>query len=303
MLDVTLLGCGGMMPLPNRFLTSLLARYNGTSVLIDCGEATQIALRKSSLSPNPIGIMCITHFHADHISGLPGMLLTMGNAERTEPLVMIGPKGLHKVVSSLRIIAPELPFEIICMEIEGAEQTFEFDGMFIDAFKVNHNVLCYGYSIRIPRLGKFDLETAMKLPIERRYWGILQSGESVTVDGVTYTPDMVMGPARTGIKLTYSTDTRPVQSIIDHAADADLFVCEGMYGDDEQHDKAVARKHMTFREAAELAAKAHPKKMWLTHFSPSLIKAEPYMKHVRSIFPEAEAGKDGKHIDIAFSED
>ena len=125
----------------------------------------------------------------------------------------------------------------------------------------------------------------------------------MTVDGVTYTPDMVMGPARTGIKLTYSTDTRPVQSIIDHAADADLFVCEGMYGDDEQHDKAVARKHMTFREAAELAAKAQPKKMWLTHFSPSLIKAEPYMKHVRSIFPEAEAGKDGKHIDIAFSED
>lgn len=303
MLDVTLLGCGGMMPLPNRFLTSLLARYNGTSILIDCGEATQIALRKCSLSPNPIGIMCFTHFHADHISGLPGMLLTMGNAERTEPLIMIGPKGLNRVVSSLRIIAPELPFEIICHEIDGREETFEFDGLFVDAFKVNHNVLCYGYSIRIPRQGKFDQEAALKLPIERRFWGVLQRGEEVTVDGVIYTPDMVMGPERRGIKLTYTTDTRPVDSIVEHAKDADLFICEGMYGDDEQADKAIARKHMTFKEAALLAQKAQPEKMWLTHFSPSLVKAEPYMKEVRKIFENAEAGKDGKHMDIPFRED
>lgn len=291
------------MPLPNRFLTSLLARYNGLSILIDCGEATQIALRKSGLSPKPIGIMCITHFHADHISGLPGMLLTMGNAERTEPLLIIGPRGLTRVVSSLRVVAPELPFEVICREIEGPGQTFEFDGMYIDAFKVNHNVPCYGYSIRIPRQGKFDLEAARKLPIERRMWGILQSGESVTVDGVTYTPDMVMGPDRAGIKMTYTTDTRPTQSIIEHASGADLFICEGMYGEEEKAEKAVANKHMTFDEAAGLAAKARPKKMWLTHFSPSLIKAEPYMKSVRRIFPNAEAGKDGKHMDIMFSEE
>ncbi len=303
MLDVTLLGCGGMMPLPHRFLTSLLARYNGLSILIDCGEATQIALRKSSLSPKPIGIMCFTHFHADHISGLPGMLLTMGNAERTEPLLMIGPKGLTRVVNSLRVVAPELPFEIICREIEGSEQTFGFDGMFIDAFRVNHNVTCYGYSIRIPRQGKFDVEAAMKLPIERRMWGVLQGGESVTVDGVTYTPDMVMGPDRPGIKLTYTTDTRPTQSIIDHAAGADLFICEGMYGEEDKADKAVANKHMTFNEAAVIASEAQPKRMWLTHFSPSLVKAEPYMKEVRKIFPDAEAGKDGKHMDIMFGED
>ena len=303
MLDVTLLGCGGMMPLPNRFLTSLLARFNGMSVLIDCGEATQIALRKSGLSPNPIGVMCITHFHADHISGLPGMLLTMGNAERTEPLMMIGPKGLTKVVNSLRIIAPELPFEIICVEIEGNEQTFEFDGMYIDAFKVNHNVLCYGYSIRVPRQGKFDVEAAMKLPIDRRYWGVLQNGEEVTVDGVTYTPDMVMGPERCGIKVTYTTDTRPVDSIYKYAEDADLFICEGMYGEEDKAGKAVARKHMTFTEAAHIAARAHPKRMWLTHYSPSLVHPKPYMDEVRRIFPDAEAGKDGKNIDISFPED
>lgn len=303
MLDVTLLGCGGMMPMPRRFLTSLLARYNGMSVLIDCGEATQIALRKAGLSPNPIGVMCITHFHADHISGLPGMLLTMGNAERQEPLIIIGPKGLTRVVSSLRIIAPELPFEINCVEIDGAEQTFEFDGMYIDAFKVNHNVLCYGYSIRIPRQGRFDVEAAMKLPIERRCWGQLQNGEEVTVDGVTYTPDMVMGAPRPGIKLTYTTDTRPTEAIVKYAAGADLFICEGMYGEDDQMEKAVARKHMTFKEAALIAQEAGPKRMWLTHFSPSLIKPEPYMNGVRKLFPEAEAGKDGKHIDIGFSEE
>ncbi len=303
MLDVTLLGCGGMMPLPYRYLTALLARYNGTSILIDCGEATQIAMKKCSLSPKPIGIMCFTHFHADHISGLPGMLLTMGNAERTEPLIMIGPKGLTKVVSSLRVIAPELPFEIICREIEGPEETFEFEGFYIDAFKVNHNVLCYGYSIRIPRQGKFDLEAAMKLPIDRTYWSKLQNGETVNVDGREYTPDMVMGPAREGIKLTYTTDTRPTQSIIDHATGADLFICEGMYAEDDKKDKAIARKHMMFKEAAQIAAQANPKQMWLTHFSPSLVKAEPYMDEVREIFAFSEAGKDGKHIDIAFSGD
>ena len=144
MLDVCLLGTGGMMPLPYRWLTALMLRYNGKSILIDCGEGTQIALREKGWSPNPIDIICFTHYHADHISGLPGMLLTMGNAERTEPLLLIGPKGLNRVVSSLRVIAPELPFEIKCVEISEHEQSFSFDGFRIDAFKVNHNVVCYG---------------------------------------------------------------------------------------------------------------------------------------------------------------
>jgi len=302
MLDVTLLGCGGMMPLPNRFLTALLARVNGTSILIDCGEATQIALRKAGLSPKPIGIMCITHFHADHISGLPGMLLTMGNAERVEPLIIIGPKGLNRVVASLRVIAPELPFEIECREISGAEEKFEFGDFEINAFRVNHNVTCYGYSISVARKGKFDAQAAMKLPIERRMWGKLQNGENVEVDGVLYTPDMVMGPDRAGLKVTYTTDTRPTDSIINHALNADLFVCEGMYGEPEKQKKATENKHMTFIEAATIAQKAQPKQMWLTHFSPSLIRAEDYMDEVREIFPQSFAGKDGKNIDLMFED-
>ena len=168
MLEVCLLGTGGMMPLPYRWLTSLMVRYNGKSVLIDCGEGTQIAMKEKGWSPKPIDVICFTHFHADHISGLPGMLLTMGNAERTEPLLLIGPKGLTKVVGALRVIAPELPFPIQCLEISEAEQQFEIGGMRIETFRVHHNVPCYGYSIAVDRAGRFQLERAEALGIEKR---------------------------------------------------------------------------------------------------------------------------------------
>ncbi|MCR5723197.1 MAG: MBL fold metallo-hydrolase, partial [Lachnospiraceae bacterium] len=205
MLEVALLGTGGMMPLPNRYLTSLMARYNGSNILIDCGEGTQVALKKKGWSPKPIDVMCFTHYHADHISGLPGMLLTMGNAERTEPLVMIGPKGLTKVVPALRMIAPELPFDISLIEIQDLFQTFEFDGFRIEAFRVNHNVICYGYNIVVERQPKFDPERAKALNIPLKLWSVLQRGETCEADGVTYTPDMVLGGARKGLKLTYCT--------------------------------------------------------------------------------------------------
>ena len=167
MLDICLLGTGGMMPLPYRWLTSMMARYNGTSILVDCGEGTQIAMKEKGWSPKPIDVICFTHFHADHISGLPGMLLTMGNAERTEPLLLVGPKGLAKVVASLRIIAPELPFVIDCLELNEKEHIIHMDGFRIEAFKVNHNVPCYGYSIVIDRIGKFDVDKAVSLGIDR----------------------------------------------------------------------------------------------------------------------------------------
>lgn len=302
MLDVCLLGTGGMMPLPYRWLTSLMARYNGTSILIDCGEGTQIAMKEKGWSPKPIDIICFTHFHADHISGLPGMLLTMGNAERTEPLLLIGPKGLTKVVAALRIIAPELPFQVQCLELAEAEQTLQFDGFRIEAFKVNHNVVCYGYSIIIDRIGKFDVEKAQARGIDRRYWNRLQKGETIEMEQGTWTPDMVLGAPRKGIKLTYCTDTRPTDSIVRNAKDADLFICEGMYGEPEKKQKAKEYKHMTFYEAAELAKKAHVAELWLTHYSPSLTWPEDYMNEVRKIFPNAIAGKDGKSVDLQYEE-
>ncbi len=303
MLDVCLLGTGGMMPLPYRFLTSLMTRYNGSNLMIDCGEGTQVAVKSKGWSFKPIDVICFTHYHADHISGLPGMLLTMGNAERTEPLTLIGPKGLEKTVSALRMIAPELPFPIICKEIQGPKEHFEINGYDITAFRANHNVLCYGYTIQIHRGGKFSVERARSNEIPVKYWNPLQKGQTVEAEGKIYTPDMVLGPARKGIKLTYCTDSRPTVSIEEHAKESDLFICEGMYGEPEKEAKAREYKHMTMKEAACLAKKANVKEMWLTHFSPSLVRPEEYMSGIREIFPDSFVGKDGKSVDLQFEEE
>lgn len=300
MLDVCLLGSGGMMPLPYRWLTALMTRFNGSSLLIDCGEGTQIAIKEKGWSFKPIDVICFTHYHGDHISGLPGLLLTMGNADRKEPLTLIGPKGLERVVSALRVIAPELPFPIIYKEIEGAEQTFELNGYRLKAFRVNHNVLCYGYTMEIDRAGKFDVQRAKEQEIPQKYWKHLQKGKTIETGNGILTPDMVLGPPRKGLKLTYTTDTRPTNSIRENAKDSDLFICEGMYGEKEKAAKAVEYKHMTFYEAAHLAKDAQVKEMWLTHYSPSLTRPEEYMDEVRRIFPEAKAGKDRMSRELAF---
>lgn len=303
MLDICLLGTGGMMPLPYRWLTSMMARYNGQSILIDCGEGTQIALKEKGWSPNPIDVICFTHFHADHISGLPGMLLTMGNAERTEPLLLVGPKGLSRVVASLRVIAPELPFVIDCLELADAEHTIHFDGFRIEAFRVNHNVPCYGYSIIIDRIGKFQVDKAVELGIEKKYWSRLQRGEIIETKEMTLVPEMVIGPARKGLKVTYCTDTRPTEGIVKHAEGADLFICEGMYGEPEKKAKAKENKHMTFYEAAELAKRAQVRKLWLTHYSPSLNRPEEYLPAAKKIFPETEVCRDGKTAELMFEDE
>lgn len=303
MLDVCLLGSGGMMPLPYRWLTALMIRYNGSSLLIDCGEGTQIAIKEKGWSFKPIDIICFTHFHGDHISGLPGLLLTMGNAERTEPLTLVGPKGLERVVSALRVIAPELPFPIRFIELSGAEEELRLGGYVIRAFRVNHNITCYGYSLEIERAGKFRLDRALELGIPKPFWNKLQKGETVEDGGRIYTPDMVMGERRKGIKVVYCTDTRPTASIAANARNADLFICEGMYGEKGKEEKAAAYKHMTFYEAAKLAREADVRELWLTHYSPSLTRPEEYMEEVRRIFPRAAAGKDRKSVELDFEDE
>lgn len=302
MLDICLLGTGGMMPLPYRWLTSMMARFHGTNILIDCGEGTQIAMKEKGWSPKPIDIMCFTHYHADHIAGLPGMLLTMGNAEKTTPLLLIGPKGLARVVNGLRTIAPELPFEILYQEITEPEQQFLFDGFRIEAFKVNHNVVCYGYNLIIERIGKFQLEKAQALGIDKKYWSRLQKGEIVETEEGRYTPEMVLGPSRKGIKVTYCTDSRPTESIVKNASEADLFICEGMYGEPDKKEKAKEYKHMTFYEAAQMAKEAKVQELWLTHYSPSLTRPEEYTKEVRAIYPNTHIAKDGKSVALSFQE-
>ncbi len=303
MLDICLVGTGGMMPLPRRWLTALMTRYNGSSLLIDCGEGTQVAIKEKGWSFKPIDVICFTHYHGDHISGLPGLLLTMGNADRKEPLTLIGPRGLERVVNALRVIAPELPFDIKFIEITQPEQVIELNGYRITAFKVNHNVVCYGYTLEILRQGKFSAERAKEQEIPLKFWNPLQKGQTIEAEGKIYTPDMVLGPERKGIKLTYTTDTRPTDSILKNAADSDLFICEGMYGEDDKADKAKGYKHMTFREAAVLARNSNVQEMWLTHYSPSLVRPDDYMDKVREIFPNAFPGKDGKSVELNFEDE
>ncbi len=291
------------MPLPYRWLTSFMTRCGGSNLLIDCGEGTQVALKEKGWSPKPIDFICFTHYHADHISGLPGLLLTMGNAERTEPLTLIGPKGLEKVVGALRMIAPELPFELRFVELTEARHQLRLGPYTVDAYRVNHNVICYGYSISILRAGRFSVERARAQEIPQRFWSRLQKGETIEAEGREYTPDMVLGPERKGIKVTYCTDTRPVPVIAEYAKDADLMVCEGMYGERDKAAKAREYKHMTFYEAASLAKEANPKVLWLTHYSPSLTRPEEYMEEVRAIFPAAKAARDGWSLELRFEDE
>lgn len=291
------------MPLPYRWLTSLMLRYNGKSILFDCGEGTQIALREKGWSPNPIDIICFTHYHADHISGLPGMLLTMGNAERTEPLLLIGPKGLTRTVNALRTIAPELPFELRFLEITEPEQEISFEGFRIKAFKVNHSVVCYGYSMMVDRTGRFDKERALEQQIPLKLWNRLQKGETITEDGRVYTPDMVIGNPRKGLKVTYCTDSRPTASIADNAVGSDLLILEGMYGEQDKLSKAKENRHMTMYEAAKIARTAQVPELWLTHYSPSLLHPEEYLGEVRKIFPGTIAAKDGRTVELNFEEE
>ncbi len=303
MLDICLLGTGGMMPLPYRWLTSMMARCDGSSLLIDCGEGTQVALKEKGWSPKPIDIICFTHYHADHISGLPGLLLTMGNAERTEPLVMVGPRGLERVVTALRCIAPELPFPLRFVELEDSRRQLRLGPYVIDAWKVNHNVTCYAYAVSIPRAGRFDVNRAKEQNVPMKFWSRLQKGEILEADGICYTPDMVLGPERRGLKVVYCTDTRPVPFIAEYAKGADLFICEGMYGEEGKEIKAREYKHMTMYEAAQLAQKAQPKEMWLTHYSPSLTRPEDFMDKVRRIFPQAKAARDGWTAELTFDDE
>ncbi len=302
MLDVCLLGTGGMMPLPNRWLTSLMLRHNGSNMLIDCGEGTQISIRQKGWSFKPIDVICFTHYHGDHIGGLPGLLLTIGNSDRREPITLVGPKGLERVVKGLRVIAPELPFELEFVELNEQYHTLQVKGYEIEAYKLNHNVTCYGYNVNINRQGKFLVEKAKELGLPVQYWNTLQKGGSVSYQDVEYGPEAVLGSPRKGIKLSYCTDTRPVKNIETYAKDADLFICEGMYADEEKENRATEYKHMTFEEAASLASKANVQELWLTHFSPSLVRPKDYVHVAKKYFENTRVGKDRMSTTLKFEE-
>ncbi|NLK21863.1 MAG: ribonuclease Z [Epulopiscium sp.] len=309
MLDVCLLGTGGMMPLPNRWLTALLIRYNGRKILIDCGEGTQISLKMLGWGFKTIDVICFTHYHGDHITGLPGLLLTIGNSGRKKPLTLIGPTGLKRVVEGLTVIAQELPFEIEYIELSEKEilqNEFRIEimkGLFIKAVPVKHTVTCFAYVVELERRPRFIPEKAAKLNIPAYLWKNLQQGKNVEVNDNIYTPDLVLGDKRKGIKIAYCTDSRPVLNLIGSICKADLFICEGMYGAEEDKIQAQKNKHMTFSEAATLAYKADVKELWLTHYSPSLTNPYEYLDIALNIFTNTRLGKDGMVKNLIFSEE
>ena len=298
MIDVCLLGTGGMMPLPERFLTSLYLRTDGRALMIDCGEGTQTAVRMAGMRFKKVEALLITHFHADHISGLPGLLLTLGNEERDEPLHIYGPAGLKKVVSCLRVIVPELPYEIICHELPDEGGTFEAAGLNVTAFPADHGMVCFGYCVTLPRPGKFDPEKAKRNGVPMKFWGKLQDGFSL--EG--YTPEDVLGEPRKGLKLLYCTDSRPVEDIVALGQGADLLILEGMFGGNEKDERARFTHHCTMNEAAALAARANAKRLWLTHFSPANPHPEEFEEEIKGIFENTVIPADGMTETLKFEE-
>lgn len=293
MIDITLIGTGGMVPLPDRYLASCLIEYNGKSILIDCGEGTQISLHKGKLSMNKIETILITHCHADHVTGLPGLLLTIGNQGRTEPIYIIAPRGSTKYLNSLLVICGYLPYEVRIAELHDSKpQEFEQIGFNITSIPLRHHINCLGYSLELKLKPRFQPEIAKKLGIPVQFWKMLHNGNSIKVDNNTFTPDMVLGEPRNPIKISYVTDSRPVKHIKEIVKYSDLFICEGMYGEDEQMENAKEKMHMIFSEAATIAKEAEVKKMWLTHFSPSMNRPEDFINFAKNVFPDTQIGKD-----------
>ena len=299
MVDLSLLGCGGGMPMPNRFLSSTIINYKGRKILIDCGEGTQVSMRIIGSGFKSIDLICITHGHGDHIVGLPGLLSTIGNSGRTEPITIIGPEGIGNIINGLRVIAPYLPYDINIIENPKTPLNI-MEEVVVSTLELEHSSPCLGYSFYFKRKPKFDVNMAMANNVPKILWNRLQKGEIISHEGIIYEPSMVLGNERIGIKVSLITDTRPIDSIPEFIKNSDLFICEGTYGDDKDKDKAIKNKHMTFKEAAQLAKEGKVNELLLTHFSPAVIEPELFKENATSIFENTIIGSDRLVKSLAF---
>lgn len=301
MLDVCLLGTGGMMPLPGRHLTSLIIRQGGHSVLVDAGEGTQVAIRKYAWTLHSIDTICFTHVHGDHVAGISGLLSSMGSEGRTEPVHIIGPSHIMQIIASICVVVT-VPFDVIFHEIPDMDLPYDAFGLQITPFKVQHNITCYGYRFDLPRRPKFQPDKAQALGIPLPYWSRLQRGEKVRDGLKVYKPEDVLGPPRKGISLVYSTDTRPCANLEEAAQGVDLLITEGIYGDPDKAQSAVEKHHMTMQEAAALAGRAQAKETWLTHYSPSFCNQKQYKKELQTLNPTVTFGYDGRSTVLDFDD-
>ena len=305
MIDLTLLGCGGNVPMPNRFLSSLFINYKGSKILIDCGEGTQVAMKKYNCGFKNIDLILITHLHGDHIIGLIGLLQTMGNSGKTDDLTIVGPIGIIDAMKAIKVLVEYLPYKVNI--IENPKQTFSLEhdilkDIDISTINLDHSTECIGYSLYFKRKPKFDREKAILNQVPQNLWKKLQENSSAIYKDKTYYADMVLGENRRGIKLSFITDTRPTFEIPEFIDESDLFICEGMYGDDLDISKAVKNKHMTFRESASLANAGNVDKLLLTHFSPSIENPKDFIQNATNLFEDTIIGEDGLTLKLSYTE-
>jgi len=296
-LEAFVLGCGGMMPLPNRHLTSVLLRREGELFLFDCGEGTQVSLRRLNLRWKKISVIFISHTHADHVTGLPGLLMLSSQVDRDDPLYIVGPPRITEYIeASRRVLDMYINYEIVIREIKNPGIVYEGDGFHVRAFPLRHTKICYGYTLEEdPRPGEFHPEKAEALGVKRGpLWAALQSGRTVkAVDGTDVTPGQVLGETRTGRKFSFVTDTLAFPEIAGEVCGSDLFICEGMF-ERALEESAREKKHMTAEQAAGIALAAKVKKLALIHYSPRYTEHElkQVIREAEAVFPQTVLSHD-----------
>lgn len=309
-MEAFILGTGGMMPLPGRFLTSVLLRREGDLLLFDCGEGTQISLKKLNLRWKKITTIFISHTHADHITGLPGILMLSSQVERSEPLTIIGPPKIKEYIeSSCKVLDMFINYEIIIKEIENPEipaVVYETPDFTVRSIPLNHSKVCVGYVLEEKkRPGVFFPEKARELNIPvGPLWSELQNGIEIEHNGKTIQPSEVMGDSRKGRKFSFVTDTAYVPEISDEVKDSDLFICEGMF-EHKLLASAREKKHLTSTQAAKIAKKAGGiKKMGLIHYSPRYTEwdLKNLLKEAKEVFPETFLCRDRMTLTIPYEE-
>lgn len=306
MIDLVLLGCGGNVPMPNRNLSSLFINYRGKKILIDCGEGTQVSMRMKNCGFKDVDLILITHLHGDHIIGLIGLLSTMGNSGKVDDLTIVGPRGIIETMNAIKVLIEYLPYKVIV--VEDPKETFTLDehpvfkDLEISTLELDHSTECLGYSLYFKRTPKFNIKKARANKVPQCLWNKLQKVPNLFYDGKMYTSNMVLGDDRKGIKISFITDTRFLLTIPDFIRDSDLFICEGMYGDDMDISKAVKNKHMTFTESANLAKLGNVKKLLLTHFSPSLENPHDFLENATRIFPNTIIGEDRLSLTLNYED-
>jgi ribonuclease Z len=301
-LDLVFLGTSGSMPTAQRAPAALLVRRGGDKLLIDCAEGTQRQLLRSSIGLVELREVFITHFHADHVLGLPGMLKTFALRGRELPLVVYGPRGLVDLLSSLKRVVGKLSYDVRLVELEPGD-VLERDDYRLATFGVEHGVSSLGWSlIEATRPGRFDVDAATALGVpDGPPRGELQRGQAVTLaDGRSIVPDQVLGEPRPGRKLTITGDTAPSDEVVDAAWAADVLVTEATFADEER-DRAEETLHQTATQAAEIAARAQVSLLALTHLSNRYFGPE-IAREAQVIFPETVVPRDFDVIEVPFVE-